>query len=135
VKRRDLVRHLERHGSELLREGGSHSVYVNRGAKKASSVPRHSEIAGPAAAESSQGCFDGPDALAMGHDEVDLLRAVTPVSWRSPRLRRALARRRGAKGPTCDGCGLAHAPGFTRKMRAPSAGGIVISCHAENLGW
>jgi len=44
VKRRDLVRHLERHGCELLREGGSHSVYVNRTAKKVSSVPRHNEI-------------------------------------------------------------------------------------------
>ena len=44
MKRRDLIRHLERHGCELLREGGSHSVYVNRTAKKASSVPRHNEI-------------------------------------------------------------------------------------------
>ena len=30
MKRRDLVRHLERQGCELLREGGNHSVYVNR---------------------------------------------------------------------------------------------------------
>jgi mRNA interferase HicA len=44
VKRRDLVRHLEAHGCELLREGGSHSVYVNRGSRKVSTVPRHREI-------------------------------------------------------------------------------------------
>lgn len=44
MKRRDLLRHLERHGCEFLREGGSHTVYVNRTAKKASTVPRHSEI-------------------------------------------------------------------------------------------
>jgi mRNA interferase HicA len=44
VKRRDLVAHLERHGCELLREGGRHSVYVNRRAGKVSTVPRHREI-------------------------------------------------------------------------------------------
>lgn len=44
MKRRDLIRHLEQHGCRLLREGGSHSVYVNPAAKKASTVPRHSEV-------------------------------------------------------------------------------------------
>ena len=44
MKRRDLLRHLEQHGCEFLREGGSHTVYINRAAKKASTVPRHSEI-------------------------------------------------------------------------------------------
>lgn len=44
MKRRDLVRHLEIHGCELLREGGSHSVYVNRSRRKTSAVPRHPEI-------------------------------------------------------------------------------------------
>jgi predicted RNA binding protein YcfA (HicA-like mRNA interferase family) len=44
VKRRDLVRHLEAHGCELLREGSRHSVYLNRIARKASTVPRHREI-------------------------------------------------------------------------------------------
>jgi predicted RNA binding protein YcfA (HicA-like mRNA interferase family) len=43
-QRRDLVRHLEAHGCRLLREGGNHSVYVNRSARKSSSVPRHREI-------------------------------------------------------------------------------------------
>ena len=44
MKRRDLIRHLEKHGCEFFREGGKHSVYVNRRARKASSVPRHRQI-------------------------------------------------------------------------------------------
>ena len=44
MKRTDLVRHLELHGCELLREGGRHSVFVNRGANRVSTVPRHREI-------------------------------------------------------------------------------------------
>ena len=44
MKRVDLIRHLEEHGCELLREGGNHSVYINRAARKSSSVPRHREI-------------------------------------------------------------------------------------------
>ena len=44
MKRLALIRHLERHGCSLLREGGSHSVYVRRAAGKTSTVPRHREI-------------------------------------------------------------------------------------------
>ena len=44
MKRRALVRHLEEHGCELLREGANHSIFVNRIAGKSSAVPRHSEI-------------------------------------------------------------------------------------------
>ncbi|MEO6666610.1 MAG: type II toxin-antitoxin system HicA family toxin [Nitrospiria bacterium] len=44
MKRRDLIRHLEVHGCVLLREGGSHSVYVNRTAQKTSTIPRHREV-------------------------------------------------------------------------------------------
>jgi len=44
MKRLDLVRHLQRHGCSLLREGGKHSVFVNRAAGKSSTVPRHREI-------------------------------------------------------------------------------------------
>ncbi|MEM8558689.1 MAG: type II toxin-antitoxin system HicA family toxin [Bacteroidota bacterium] len=44
MKRRDLVRHLERNGCELLREGGKHTIYVNREARKTSAVPRHREV-------------------------------------------------------------------------------------------
>ena len=44
VKRRDLIRHLRAHGRELLREGGNHSVYVNRAERAASTLPRHREV-------------------------------------------------------------------------------------------
>ena len=44
MKRRALVRHMESHGCELLREGANHSIFVNRAAGKTSAVPRHAEI-------------------------------------------------------------------------------------------
>ena len=44
MKRSDLLRHLKAHGCELLREGGNHSVYVNRPVGKATAIPRHREI-------------------------------------------------------------------------------------------
>lgn len=33
MKRKALIRHLEEHGCEFLREGKKHTVYVNRGAQ------------------------------------------------------------------------------------------------------
>ena len=44
MKRVDLVRHLEQHGCVLLREGANHTVYINRTARKVTTVPRHREI-------------------------------------------------------------------------------------------
>jgi len=44
VKRRDIIRHLEEQGCEFLREGGNHTVYVNRAKRKATTVPRHREV-------------------------------------------------------------------------------------------
>lgn len=44
MKRLDLIRHLEKQGCVLLREGGSHTMYANRAAQRASAVPRHREI-------------------------------------------------------------------------------------------
>jgi predicted RNA binding protein YcfA (HicA-like mRNA interferase family) len=44
MKRLALIRHLERNGCELLREGAKHAVYVNRAKAKTSTVPRHREI-------------------------------------------------------------------------------------------
>jgi predicted RNA binding protein YcfA (HicA-like mRNA interferase family) len=44
VKRIDLIRHLERHGCALFREGGGHSVYLNPKTRKSSTVPRHREL-------------------------------------------------------------------------------------------
>ena len=44
MKRRDLLRHLETYGCELLREGGSHSVYIQRERGGMSTIPRHREV-------------------------------------------------------------------------------------------
>jgi len=44
VRRVDLIRHLKSHGCEFLREGSNHTVYVNRSARKSSSIPRHREV-------------------------------------------------------------------------------------------
>lgn len=44
MKRKRLIKHLQKNGCELLREGANHSVYVNRNKKKVSTVPRHNEI-------------------------------------------------------------------------------------------
>lgn len=41
MKRVDLIRHLKSCGCEFLREGDNHTIYVNRLARKSSSVPRH----------------------------------------------------------------------------------------------
>jgi predicted RNA binding protein YcfA (HicA-like mRNA interferase family) len=46
MKRNDLVRHLERHGCQLLREGGKHTIYVNRAANRTSTVPRPARSSG-----------------------------------------------------------------------------------------
>ena len=44
MKRRDFIRYLEKSGCEFLREGGNHTMYVNRGARRSTAVPRHREI-------------------------------------------------------------------------------------------
>ncbi len=44
MKREDLLRHLRLFGCVLLREGGKHSVFVNRAAQKSTAIPRHREI-------------------------------------------------------------------------------------------
>ena len=44
MKRKDLIRYLEKNGCVFLREGRNHTVYLNRVEKKASTVPRHKEI-------------------------------------------------------------------------------------------
>lgn len=44
MKRRDLIKYLELNGCEFLREGGNHTIYVNRATKKVSAIPRHNEI-------------------------------------------------------------------------------------------
>jgi predicted RNA binding protein YcfA (HicA-like mRNA interferase family) len=42
VKRRDLIRYLEKKGFYLLREGGKHSIYTND--KKIIPVKRHKQL-------------------------------------------------------------------------------------------
>ncbi|MGQ0766947.1 MAG: type II toxin-antitoxin system HicA family toxin [Gemmatimonadota bacterium] len=44
MKRIDIIRHLEAQGCRLLREGGSHSVYLNPEKRRVSTVPRHREV-------------------------------------------------------------------------------------------
>ena len=47
MKRRALIRHLTRHGCELLREGSNHTVWWNPGNRQTSTVPRHTEVNEP----------------------------------------------------------------------------------------
>ncbi len=42
VKRRDLIRYLEKNGFYLLREGGKHTIYTNN--KKVIPVKRHRQL-------------------------------------------------------------------------------------------
>ncbi|CCI19581.1 YcfA family protein [Microcystis aeruginosa PCC 9807] len=44
MKRINLIRHLENYGCEFLREGGNHTIYVNRVHQKSSAIPHHREI-------------------------------------------------------------------------------------------
>ncbi|MBX3059688.1 MAG: type II toxin-antitoxin system HicA family toxin [Anaerolineae bacterium] len=44
MKRRSLLRHLQKNGCELLREGGKHSVYWNPQNGNSTTIPRHTEI-------------------------------------------------------------------------------------------
>jgi mRNA interferase HicA len=43
MKWRDLIRHLESHGCEFVREGKEHTLYINRREKKATAIPRRRE--------------------------------------------------------------------------------------------
>jgi mRNA interferase HicA len=49
MKRIDLIRHLERNGCSLVREGANHSVYFNPSSQRMSTVPRHREVKNPTA--------------------------------------------------------------------------------------
>jgi mRNA interferase HicA len=44
MKRLDLLRYLENQGCRFVREGGSHTVYMNPVSRKVSVLPRHREI-------------------------------------------------------------------------------------------
>ncbi|MDD2328699.1 MAG: type II toxin-antitoxin system HicA family toxin [bacterium] len=44
MKRKELLRHLQDHGCVFVREGGSHSWWMNTSQNRRSSIPRHTEI-------------------------------------------------------------------------------------------
>ena len=44
MKRRALLRKLQREGCVLLRSGGNHDIFLNPKSGKKQPVPRHSEI-------------------------------------------------------------------------------------------
>jgi mRNA interferase HicA len=44
MKRRDLIRHLLAQGCLLLREGASHTIFLNPVTRRRTPVPRHREI-------------------------------------------------------------------------------------------
>ena len=44
MRRRDVVRHLEQQGCRFLREGSSHTLYINPKQRKVTTIPRHREI-------------------------------------------------------------------------------------------
>ncbi len=44
MKRRKLIDHMISSGCMLIREGSRHTIFYNPSTKRASSVPRHSEI-------------------------------------------------------------------------------------------
>lgn len=43
MKRKDLIKMLEKNGWKLARNGGSHDIYTN--GKEMETIPRHKEIA------------------------------------------------------------------------------------------
>ena len=44
MKRRDLLKHLNNHGCQLVREGGEHSIWENQVTKRRTAIPRHREV-------------------------------------------------------------------------------------------
>ncbi|HUT86421.1 MAG TPA: type II toxin-antitoxin system HicA family toxin [Elusimicrobiales bacterium] len=45
MKRKELIKHLKKHGCELTREGGKYSIFVNTKTEMEAPVTRHKEIA------------------------------------------------------------------------------------------
>ncbi|MGZ4822622.1 MAG: type II toxin-antitoxin system HicA family toxin [Terriglobales bacterium] len=44
MKRTDLLRHLQAHRCDLVRDSGKHTIYANRERTRFTAVPRHREI-------------------------------------------------------------------------------------------
>lgn len=49
MKRRDLIRHLDDHGCEFVREGHSHTIFENPANGRRVPIARHREIPDPLA--------------------------------------------------------------------------------------
>jgi len=44
MDRKKLLRHLEKHGCRLYREGSKHTLFINPYNNKVTTIPRHREI-------------------------------------------------------------------------------------------
>ncbi|MBU1032646.1 MAG: type II toxin-antitoxin system HicA family toxin [Patescibacteria group bacterium] len=44
MKRRDLIKHIQKQGCVFIREGTNHSIFYNPEINRVSSIPRHNEI-------------------------------------------------------------------------------------------
>jgi predicted RNA binding protein YcfA (HicA-like mRNA interferase family) len=44
MKRLKLINHLQKNNCALLREGGNHSIYMNKTTNKKTAVPRHADL-------------------------------------------------------------------------------------------
>jgi predicted RNA binding protein YcfA (HicA-like mRNA interferase family) len=44
MKRRDLLQYLNQQGCQLVREGGSHSIWENCSTHKRTAIPRHRKL-------------------------------------------------------------------------------------------
>jgi type I restriction enzyme M protein len=79
VKRRELIRHLERFGCTLLREGARHSRYVNLAdPSRSATVPRHTEIADLLARRI---CRQLGSRIKMNQDLRRKLDRITDILW------------------------------------------------------
>lgn len=70
MKKRDLERHLQAHGCQLIREGANHEMWENPATSERSVVPRHREIKRrPRAGSADSSRFRlWPDANPQAHD-------------------------------------------------------------------
>ncbi len=44
MKRSALIKHIEKHGCQLLREGANHAIYINPKSQKQTAVGRNQEL-------------------------------------------------------------------------------------------
>ncbi|MEL7087881.1 MAG: type II toxin-antitoxin system HicA family toxin [Planctomycetota bacterium] len=47
MKRRDLEKHLAKHGCRFHRRGGEHDMWINPSIHRKAAVPRHKEVVTP----------------------------------------------------------------------------------------